>query len=68
VSAGGNYLVGENGPEVVHMGGNGTVIPNGAMGGITVNVSTGPFFSATDMYRTGQMIANALAEYNRRNG
>lgn len=32
----GDYLVGEKGPEVVHMGGSGTVIPNDALGGGTV--------------------------------
>lgn len=42
-------------------------IGNGGDQFISISVSTGPFFSATDMYRTGQMIANALAEYNRRN-
>jgi hypothetical protein len=31
VSAGGNYLVGEEGPELIHMGSAGTVIPNHAL-------------------------------------
>ena len=33
VQSGKSYLVGENGPEVVRMGGDGTVIPNDALGG-----------------------------------
>jgi hypothetical protein len=43
VSAGNAYLVGEQGPEVVMMGGNGTVIPNHELGGnnITINVNGG---------------------------
>jgi len=31
VSAGKSYLVGERGPEIVHMGGSGTVYPNGSL-------------------------------------
>jgi hypothetical protein len=43
VSAGNSYLVGEQGPEVITMGGNGTVIPNNQLGGnnITINVNGG---------------------------
>ena len=40
VSAGGTYLVGERGPELLTMGARGGYItPNGAMGGSTVNVT-----------------------------
>jgi phage-related minor tail protein len=40
VSAGGAYLVGENGPEVLQMGGaGGNVVPNHALGGMVVNVT-----------------------------
>jgi len=40
VSAGGTYLVGERGPELLTMGArSGYVTPNGAMGGNTVNVT-----------------------------
>lgn len=39
VGAGGRYLVGENGPEILTMGGSsGNIIPNGAMGGGGVQV------------------------------
>lgn len=45
VSAGGTYLVGEQGPELLTMGGNGHVTPNGALkglgGGLTVNINGG---------------------------
>lgn len=36
VSAGSTYLVGENGPELLHMGANGMVSPNGGGGGAIV--------------------------------
>jgi hypothetical protein len=38
VFAGNAYLVGEQGPEVVVMGGNGTVIPNNSLGGTVINI------------------------------
>lgn len=38
VSAGRIYRVGELGPEMIMMGGNGKVIPNNAMGNVTVNL------------------------------
>jgi phage-related minor tail protein len=37
VSAGGAYLVGERGPEVFVPRSSGNIIPNGGMGGITMN-------------------------------
>lgn len=37
VSAGGMYLVGERGPELFSPGSSGTIIPNEALGGVTVN-------------------------------
>lgn len=39
VFAGNTYLVGERGPELLTMGGAGTVTPNSALGGQTVNLS-----------------------------
>ena len=40
VTAGGTYLVGERGPELLTMGArSGYITPNGAMGGNTVNVT-----------------------------
>lgn len=38
VSSGKTYLVGEEGPELLTMGANGNITPNGAMGNVTVNV------------------------------
>jgi hypothetical protein len=38
VFAGNAYLVGEQGPEVVVMGSNGTVIPNNSLGGTVINI------------------------------
>ena len=39
MSAGGAYLVGENGPELVFPNTNSFVVPNHALGGVTVNYS-----------------------------
>jgi lambda family phage tail tape measure protein len=43
VTGGTTYLVGERGPELFMPGRNGTIVPNGAMGGtnVTVNVDAG---------------------------
>ncbi|MGH3573605.1 MAG: hypothetical protein ACRDS0_34990 [Pseudonocardiaceae bacterium] len=41
VFGGQSYLVGENGPEMLHMGGNGFVAPNGGGGHTFVNVKIG---------------------------
>jgi hypothetical protein len=38
VKGGRSYIVGERGPEIVTMGGNGNVTPNSALGGPTFNV------------------------------
>ena len=39
VSGGTSYLVGENGPELFTPGASGTITPNSALGGATINVS-----------------------------
>jgi hypothetical protein len=39
VAAGGAYLVGERGPELFMPRSSGTIVPNGAMAGVTVNYS-----------------------------
>lgn len=39
VSAGSPYIVGERGPELMVPGQSGSIVPNHAMGGITVNIS-----------------------------
>ena len=66
VSAGNAYLVGEQGPEVVVMGGNGTVIPNHELGGNTINITVNG--GGGNGRRLGQQIAaevnNALGRLN----
>jgi SLT domain-containing protein len=60
VQGGRSYLVGEYGPEVVTMGGNGTVTPN--MGGnVSVNVnvdSTGGSVESNESF--GKQLGNAI--------
>lgn len=57
VDAGGTYLVGENGPELLHMGGGGSVTPNHRMGQpINVYVDGRRLFQITDV-RNGRAIA-----------
>lgn len=57
VSAGTTYLVGENGPELFTSSTSGTIIPNGAMGGNTVNITVN---GAVDPIATARQIANLL--------
>ena len=57
VSAGTTYLVGENGPELFTSSTSGTIIPNGAMGGNTVNITVN---GALDPIATARQIANIL--------
>lgn len=60
VSAGGRYLVGENGPEVVTMGGSGVVTPSSVMGGsesgndVIVNVNNAPPGTRTEERRDSE--------------
>lgn len=74
-------LVGENGPELVKMNGGEQVIPAGqtaamlngdALGGggnsYTINLAMPMMASGSDYYRAGQMIKNAIAAYESRNG
>ena len=72
VSAGGTYVVGERGPELLTMGGQGGfVTPNHALsgssgsGGITINV-TAP--QGKDPYTFGQAIVKAIKAFERTNG
>jgi hypothetical protein len=60
VSAGGTYLVGERGPELLTIGSGGRVTPNGGTGGnsITVNVNGGD----------PNAIVRALQQYVRQSG
>jgi hypothetical protein len=57
VSAGTTYLVGENGPELFTSSTSGSIIPNGAMGGNTVNITVN---GAIDPISTARQIANIL--------
>ena len=57
VSAGGTYLVGERGPEILHVGTGGNVTPNSALGGNTINV--------TVMSADPNEVVRALQSYNR---
>jgi hypothetical protein len=62
VSAGGAYLVGERGPEILQMGGSGgNVVPNHKLGGgnTTINVQT---------MMTARQVAEQQARYDKRNG
>jgi hypothetical protein len=71
VSAGGTYVVGEDGPELLQMGSqSGNVIPNGAtIGGggtnITINVTAG---MGADGQQIGRQVASALESYYRSGG
>lgn len=69
VSSGRSYLVGEQGPEVVTMGGNGYVTPNhalrgGGMGGGTTNNITINMPPGSD----GEDVVRALKRWQQRNG
>lgn len=60
VSAGGRYLVGESGPEIVTMGGSGVVTPSSVMDGdskegdVIVNVNNAPPGTRTESRRDDQ--------------
>lgn len=59
----GSWLVGENGPEVVTVGGSGFVTPNG-MGGVTIQIN-GPVYGMDDFERK---VADAAEKFAQRNG
>lgn len=67
VSAGSTYLVGERGPELVTMGGNGFVTPNHALGGSTYNISV-HVAPGGDMVEAGRQMVQAIRAYERRSG
>lgn len=58
VSAGASYLVGENGPELLTMGGNGFITPNGG-GGLTINLSVSG--AVGDPRSVARALADAVA-------
>jgi hypothetical protein len=67
VSAGGAYLVGENGPELLQMGSSsGNVIPNNKIGGggNTYNITV----HALNAQQAGREITEILAKYQRNGG
>ncbi len=70
VSAGGTYLVGEEGPEVVTMGGDGFVTPNHALGGAVHlhfhGLAVAP--SESDLERIARVLVPALDRQKRRSG
>ena len=57
VSGGTTYLVGERGPELFTPGGSGFITPNGAGGGMTVNINVS---GAIDPISTARQIADIL--------
>jgi hypothetical protein len=57
VSAGTAYMVGEQGPELFVPRGSGTIVPNGASGGSTINLTVN---GAIDPISTARQIANIL--------
>lgn len=59
VSAGRAYLVGERGPELFVPGASGGIVPNGAMGGATININM-PAGSNVDR-STASQVAAAVA-------
>lgn len=70
VSAGGSYLVGERGPELLQMGSSaGVIVPNHALGGggntYVVNVAAP---DGKDPYAFGQAIVKAIKAFERTNG
>jgi hypothetical protein len=67
VSTGGTYLVGEQGPELLHMAGNGYVSPNGASAGAGYNITVNAGMGA-DGRRIGDSIVDAIKDFERRNG
>jgi hypothetical protein len=65
VSAGGTYLVGERGPELLHMGSaSGSITPTHKMGGASVNVTVNAGMGA-DGYQIGQQVVDAIKKYER---
>lgn len=57
VTAGKSYVVGERGAEMFVPSSNGTIVPNGAMGGSNINITVN---GAIDPISTARQIANIL--------
>lgn len=63
VSAGNSYVVGERGPEMFVPSSNGTIVPNGGMGGGTINITVN---GAIDAEGTARTIVDVLNRSNAR--
>lgn len=70
VSGGSTYLVGERGPELVTMGGDGFVTPNHALGGRGGNTYAVSVYVAPggDMASAGRQMVEAIRAYERSSG
>lgn len=58
--SGGMALVGENGPELVNLPSGSDVIPNDAMGGVTVNINSPHVNDESDLRRIADYVTKAL--------
>lgn len=71
VAAGGTYLVGERGPELLRMGGSsGSIVPNHAMpsAGTAISISLAPVIridARTDQAQVAQLVAGAMQQTQR---
>jgi hypothetical protein len=66
VSAGGAYVVGERGPELLQMGStSGNVVPNNKLGGVNVTINAG---LGTNPIELGRVVQDALNKYARSGG
>lgn len=68
VSAGASYLVGEKGPELVTMGGNGFVTPNNRLGGMGMNVVVNVSGSVIHERDLAVTVRDHIAQLMRRRG
>ena len=67
VSSGRPYIVGEVGPELFVPSSSGSIKPNSALGGSTINLTVNAGMGA-DGAAVGEQIVSALRQYQRRNG
>ena len=67
VSSGRPYIVGEVGPELFVPSSSGSIKPNSALGGSTINLTVNAGMGA-DGVAVGEQIVSALRQYQRRNG
>ena len=68
VAAGASYLVGENGPEILTMGGNGFVTPNNRLGGMGMNVVVNVSGSVIQERDLAVTVRDHIAQLMRRRG